>query len=294
MFISFNVDPSLMPFEMRRRAWLHAREEARAAYRAWVRGRGARARDRLRASTAPPRSARRRLRAPSACQCNPQPSSGGLTPGRRVCECGYGSVEPVATRIELCGALTVEVDGRRVEDDLPGRQGRLLFAYLALNRERPVRRDELVDVVWDDEPARLARRRAGRAAHPRCGARSGPTRSRAARTCGWRCRTCGSTSTSARAAAAEAEAALGGRRPAARGGAGAGGAGAVRAPAAARARRALGRRAARRARRAALRRARDARARGAAARAGRAARRRARGARPDPARALPRVGLRAC
>ena len=60
--------------------------------------------------------------------------------------------EPVATRIELCGALTVEVDGRRVEDELPGRQGRLLFAYLALNRERPVRRDELVDVVWDENP----------------------------------------------------------------------------------------------------------------------------------------------
>ena len=58
----------------------------------------------------------------------------------------------MATRIELCGALTVEVDGRRVEDDLPGRQGRLLFAYLALNRERPVRRDELVDVVWDENP----------------------------------------------------------------------------------------------------------------------------------------------
>ena len=36
MFISFNVDPSLLPFEMRRRAWHHAREEARAAYRAWA------------------------------------------------------------------------------------------------------------------------------------------------------------------------------------------------------------------------------------------------------------------
>ncbi len=35
MFINFNLDPSLMPFEMRRRAWMHAREEARAAYRAW-------------------------------------------------------------------------------------------------------------------------------------------------------------------------------------------------------------------------------------------------------------------
>ena len=36
MFISFNADPSLMPYELRRRAWLHAREEARAAYRAWA------------------------------------------------------------------------------------------------------------------------------------------------------------------------------------------------------------------------------------------------------------------
>jgi hypothetical protein len=36
MFISFDADRSLMPFELRRRAWLHAREEARAAYRAWA------------------------------------------------------------------------------------------------------------------------------------------------------------------------------------------------------------------------------------------------------------------
>ena len=36
MFISFNTDPSLMPLELRRRAWLHAREEARAAYRWWI------------------------------------------------------------------------------------------------------------------------------------------------------------------------------------------------------------------------------------------------------------------
>ena len=35
MFISFHADPSLMPFEMRRRAWQHAREEARHAYEAW-------------------------------------------------------------------------------------------------------------------------------------------------------------------------------------------------------------------------------------------------------------------
>jgi len=36
MFINFSIDPKLMPYEMRRRAWTHAREEARDAYRAWV------------------------------------------------------------------------------------------------------------------------------------------------------------------------------------------------------------------------------------------------------------------
>ena len=36
MFINLKGDPSLMPYEMRRRAWMHAREEARAAYRAWA------------------------------------------------------------------------------------------------------------------------------------------------------------------------------------------------------------------------------------------------------------------
>src|SRR4051795_929972 len=52
------------------------------------------------------------------------------------------------TRIELCGRLVVELDGERLEEALPGRQGRLLFAYLAMNRGRPVRRDELVEALW--------------------------------------------------------------------------------------------------------------------------------------------------
>jgi DNA-binding SARP family transcriptional activator len=42
----------------------------------------------------------------------------------------------------------VELQGRRLEDSLRGRQGRLLFAYLALNRDRPVRRDELAEALW--------------------------------------------------------------------------------------------------------------------------------------------------
>ena len=36
MFIAFNLDPTLLSPEARRRAWLHAREEAAEAYLAWV------------------------------------------------------------------------------------------------------------------------------------------------------------------------------------------------------------------------------------------------------------------
>lgn len=54
-------------------------------------------------------------------------------------------------RIQLCGRLVVDLEGRRVEDALPGRQGRLLFAYLVLGRLRPVPRDELADALWPRE-----------------------------------------------------------------------------------------------------------------------------------------------
>lgn len=52
------------------------------------------------------------------------------------------------TRIQLCGRIALELDGRRLEAGLPGRQGRLLFAYLALNRARTVSRDELAAAMW--------------------------------------------------------------------------------------------------------------------------------------------------
>jgi DNA-binding SARP family transcriptional activator len=51
-------------------------------------------------------------------------------------------------RIALCGGLTVERDGARIEGELAGRQGREVFAYLALNRKRPVSRDEVVAMLW--------------------------------------------------------------------------------------------------------------------------------------------------
>jgi len=55
-----------------------------------------------------------------------------------------------ATRIHLCGRLVVELDGRRVEDALPGGKGRLLLAYLVLNRDRLMSRDELLIAVYGE------------------------------------------------------------------------------------------------------------------------------------------------
>src|SRR5215213_8279031 len=55
------------------------------------------------------------------------------------------------TRIQLCGRLAVELSGRRVEEQLPGNKGRLLFAYLVLNRARRISRDELLTAVYGEE-----------------------------------------------------------------------------------------------------------------------------------------------
>ena len=55
-----------------------------------------------------------------------------------------------ATRIQLCGRFVARVAGRRIEPELPGRQGRLLFAYLTVNRDRIAGRDELADALWQE------------------------------------------------------------------------------------------------------------------------------------------------
>jgi len=52
------------------------------------------------------------------------------------------------TRVQLCGPLLVERDEQRLDGRLPGRQGRLLFAYLTVHRHRVVDRAELVEAVW--------------------------------------------------------------------------------------------------------------------------------------------------
>jgi SARP family transcriptional regulator, regulator of embCAB operon len=57
-------------------------------------------------------------------------------------------------RIQLCGRFVVDVDGSRIEDTLPGRRGRVLFAYLVLNRGQALPRDELLMAGWgQDAPA---------------------------------------------------------------------------------------------------------------------------------------------
>ena len=65
--------------------------------------------------------------------------------------CRYLGETLAGTRIHLCGRLTAGVAGRRIEDELPGRQGKLLFAYLVANRLRAAARAELIDALWADE-----------------------------------------------------------------------------------------------------------------------------------------------
>jgi DNA-binding SARP family transcriptional activator/tetratricopeptide (TPR) repeat protein len=54
------------------------------------------------------------------------------------------------TAIALCGAYKVQLDGKRIEDRLPGRGGRMAFAYLVISRHRPTSRDALAAAVWED------------------------------------------------------------------------------------------------------------------------------------------------
>lgn len=56
-------------------------------------------------------------------------------------------------RIYLTGRLMVETEsGLLDEEDLPARQGRIAFAYLVLNRRRPIPRLELSEALWGDSP----------------------------------------------------------------------------------------------------------------------------------------------
>ena len=55
-------------------------------------------------------------------------------------------------RVQLCGPLVLARAELRVDPRLPGRQGRLLMAYLVLNRHRPTPRGDLVNAIWPQSP----------------------------------------------------------------------------------------------------------------------------------------------
>jgi class 3 adenylate cyclase/DNA-binding SARP family transcriptional activator len=53
-----------------------------------------------------------------------------------------------APRIRLCGGLSIEQDGKRLDDRLPSPQARMLFALLALHHGQDMTRDALGDALW--------------------------------------------------------------------------------------------------------------------------------------------------
>jgi DNA-binding SARP family transcriptional activator len=55
-------------------------------------------------------------------------------------------------RIQLCGRLVAERDGVRLEPQIPGRNGRRLFAFLVISRLGLVTRGEAARAVWGEHP----------------------------------------------------------------------------------------------------------------------------------------------
>jgi DNA-binding SARP family transcriptional activator len=57
----------------------------------------------------------------------------------------------VQPKVFLAGRVAIQSGGQTLgEERFPGRQGRLLFAYLVAEAGRPVPRDELAEAVWGD------------------------------------------------------------------------------------------------------------------------------------------------
>ena len=56
-------------------------------------------------------------------------------------------------KVFLAGRIAVEADAVVIDEGrFPGRQGRLLFAYLVAEHGRPVPRDELAEALWGESP----------------------------------------------------------------------------------------------------------------------------------------------
>jgi DNA-binding SARP family transcriptional activator/DNA-binding beta-propeller fold protein YncE len=66
---------------------------------------------------------------------------------------GKSRIKGAVLKVFLTGRVAVETDGVLIDEaHFPGRQGRLLFAYLAAEQGRPVPRDELAAALWGDAP----------------------------------------------------------------------------------------------------------------------------------------------
>src|SRR6188472_573863 len=65
---------------------------------------------------------------------------------------GWEEAGRLSVRISMTDRLAVEANGTRLDEQrFPGRQGRILFAYLAAQNGRPVPRDELAELLWGEE-----------------------------------------------------------------------------------------------------------------------------------------------
>jgi DNA-binding SARP family transcriptional activator len=58
------------------------------------------------------------------------------------------------SRVQLCGQMSVELDGVEIVAALRGRQVRMLLAYLVIHRDRRIGREELIGTVWPGQPPR--------------------------------------------------------------------------------------------------------------------------------------------
>jgi branched-chain amino acid transport system substrate-binding protein len=65
---------------------------------------------------------------------------------------GEGKVE-TGIAVSLAGRVSIESGGTVLGDDrFPGRQGRLVFAYLATQPGRPIPREDLANALWSETP----------------------------------------------------------------------------------------------------------------------------------------------
>jgi YVTN family beta-propeller protein len=59
----------------------------------------------------------------------------------------------VGVEISLAGRVSIRCNGVLIDEGrFPGRQGRLVFAYLVTERGRPALRDDLAEAIWGDTP----------------------------------------------------------------------------------------------------------------------------------------------